>query len=342
MENIFDIKFPIELKVKEKVILKFSNKQGGDYNIFSYYWQCFVWAATIGFLRNEKKSLATGTERIFNLKTMMSNDGDRDAKALICMCIARFGSVDIMKDPQEAIKMISEYANAGFYHIMQLMENGENTFNDMEKVKQEIFSRKYDYNVNTETKITDNDDTCENNNDDYSNQIETPIDNDDNTPWTDDDLEILTLYHRNGADSKFIAERLNRSEKAIKRKMAIMGFIELSLVFNIRNTSSHGLIVDDNNDVVFVTDGQLKRIGKKIYRFNIKPMCITVKEIIHINGKLDKSEKKLVAYSDSELFKEISNGNFIDLIEDFSEGDEYKSNKIKIEGVWYDYCGNMI
>ena len=57
------------------------------------------------------------------------------------MVIAKCGSLEILKTPQEAINIINEYANAGFYHIMKLMENGENTFNDFEKVKQEIFSR---------------------------------------------------------------------------------------------------------------------------------------------------------------------------------------------------------
>lgn len=144
MDDIFDIKFPIEQEIKEKVIVKFSNKQGGSYNIFSYYWQCFVWAATIGYLRNEPRKLTTGIERVFSLNTMKANGGEKDARALICMCIARSGSIDIMKNPSDAIQQISEFANGGFYHIMKLMENGENSFNDLEKVKQEIFSRNYD------------------------------------------------------------------------------------------------------------------------------------------------------------------------------------------------------
>ena len=143
MDDLFDIKFPIENDVKENVILKFSNKQGGAYNIFSYYWQCFVWAAAIGFLRNKRLPLAPGIERIFSLSTMRGNGGEKDAQALICMCIARAGSVDIMEDPSEAIMAISEYANGGFHHIMKLIKNGENTFNDFEKVKQEIFRRDY-------------------------------------------------------------------------------------------------------------------------------------------------------------------------------------------------------
>ena len=80
MDDIFEIKFPIEVNVKEKVILKFSNKQGGAFNIFSYYWQCFVWAATIGFLRNERRPLSTGIERIFNLNIMKSNGVNSTSK----------------------------------------------------------------------------------------------------------------------------------------------------------------------------------------------------------------------------------------------------------------------
>ncbi len=145
MDNIFEIRFSFEQKTKDEVIYKFSNKQGGDYNVFSFHWQCFVWAAIIGFLRNEKKALTPPiADRPFSLNTMLNNGGEKDAQALICLAIAKAGSLDIMKNPTDAINLINEYANGGFYHIMKLMENGENSFNDLEKVKQEIFSRNYD------------------------------------------------------------------------------------------------------------------------------------------------------------------------------------------------------
>lgn len=147
MENIFDIRFSFEKKVRDEVITKFSNKQGGDYNVFSYHWQCFAWAAVIGFLRNERRPLTPPiADKPFSLNTMKNNDGEKIAQALVCMSIARAGSLDIMKEPTEAINLINEYANGGFYHIMKLIENGENSFNDLEKVKQEIFSRNYDIN----------------------------------------------------------------------------------------------------------------------------------------------------------------------------------------------------
>ena len=151
MDNIFEIRFSFEQKTKEEVIYKFSNKQGGDYNVFSFHWQCFVWAAIIGFLRNEKKTLTPPiADKPFSLNTMFNNGGEKDAQALICLAIAKAGSLDIMKNPTDAINLINEYANGGFYYIMKLMENGENSFNDLEKVKQEIFSRNYDI-IETET-----------------------------------------------------------------------------------------------------------------------------------------------------------------------------------------------
>jgi hypothetical protein len=142
MENIFDIKFTYEQFVRDNVILKFSNKQGGDYNAFSSYWQCFAWAAVIGFLRDERKPLGSPlADRPFSLRTMQNNEGEKVAQALVCMCIAKNNSLDIMKNPVDAINMINEYANAGFYHILKLIETGENSFNDMQQVLKEIFSR---------------------------------------------------------------------------------------------------------------------------------------------------------------------------------------------------------
>lgn len=64
----------------------------------------------------------------------------KDAEALLCMCIAKAGSLDIMKEPTKAIDLINEYANGGFYYIMNIMQDQPIT-NDLEWVKQEIFGR---------------------------------------------------------------------------------------------------------------------------------------------------------------------------------------------------------
>ena len=64
----------------------------------------------------------------------------KDAEALLCMCIAKTGSLEIMKEPSKAIDLINEYANGGFYYIMKMMQD-QSISNDLEWVKQEIFGR---------------------------------------------------------------------------------------------------------------------------------------------------------------------------------------------------------
>ena len=219
MEDIFEIKFPIESEIKDNVITKFSSKQGGAFAIFSYYWQCFVWAASIGFLRNERRPLARPTERIFTLNTIRNNGGEKDAQALICMCIARFGSLEIMKHPEEAITMISEYANGGFYHIQTLMANGENSFNDFEKVKQEIFSRDYSFDGSIKTNLVPplSDEELE----DFCDDITVSMAENENDykphRWTAKQIKDLVNYFNPGISSVHLALLFETSEDEIKR-----------------------------------------------------------------------------------------------------------------------------
>ena len=140
--SIFDIRFSFEQKVKDEVILKFSNKQGGGYNVFSSYWQCFVWAAVVGFLYEKPRELKSPiADKPFSLRTMINNEGEKVAQALLCMCIAKAGTLDILKDPENAINLINEYANAGFYRIKQMYEGDTSSYNDLMKVRDEIFGR---------------------------------------------------------------------------------------------------------------------------------------------------------------------------------------------------------
>lgn len=142
MEDIFEIRFAFEQKVKDEIIVKFSNKQGGDFNVFSYHWQCFAWAAVIGFIYDQKRALQSPlADKPFSLNTMRNNSGEKIAQSLLCMCVAKTGNLDILKEPKNAIDLINEYANGGFYYIQNLIDNEENSFNDLEKVKQEIFRR---------------------------------------------------------------------------------------------------------------------------------------------------------------------------------------------------------
>ena len=141
MDTIFTTKFTYEKKTKESVVLKFSNKQGGDYFVFNYYWQSFAWAAIIGFIHDLRKPLQSPmADRDFSFNTMRNGGGEKIVEALICLCIAKSGTVDIFKEPSRVIEMINEYANGGFYYIMDKLDK-EGMVNDFDWVKQEIFTR---------------------------------------------------------------------------------------------------------------------------------------------------------------------------------------------------------
>jgi hypothetical protein len=234
MDNIFEIRFSFEQKTKEEVIYKFSNKQGGDYNVFSFHWQCFVWAAIIGFLRNEKRPLTPPiADKPFSLNTMFNNGGEKDAQALICLAIAKAASLDIMKNPQDAINLINEYANGGFYHIMKLMENGENSFNDLEKVKQEIFSRNYDENgfsisdPKVEKSVVPVIDS--NKNEEYSSTNQSLIDTYSATVrkshrWSTRQENELIGYYKAGMTIGQLAQLFGKEEEVVKEKLSQKGF----------------------------------------------------------------------------------------------------------------------
>lgn len=236
MDNIFDIPFSFEQKTKEEVIYKFSNKQGGAYNVFSYHWQCFVWAAIIGFLRNERRPLTPPiADKPFKLNTMLNNGGEKDAQALICLAIAKAGTLDVMKNPAEAINLINEYANGGFYHIMKLMENGENSFNDLEKVKQEIFSRNYDIDgvpqpIHPVEEYVVPEEAFAKDEEKESKEEEAIVETPTVTPrksyrWTFKEEKELVGYYNKGMTIEQLALLFRKDEDSVREKLAQKGII---------------------------------------------------------------------------------------------------------------------
>lgn len=294
MENIFEIKFTFEKKCRDNVITKFSNKQGGDFNVFSYHWQCFVWAAIIGFLRGERRELASPlADKVFSLSTMSNNGGEKDAQALICLAIAKAGTLDIMKNPHDAIKLINEYANGGFYHIMKLIENGETSFNDLEQVKQEIFARNYQ--------------------------------------MLDSEDKVVAIETDNDAEKEDIASEAQNELEYNKE-----------LDFSIENSAVRCSIKDRNGNRVFVDEGKLKIINGTPYRFNWKRECLTVKCIQRYGDKWIKGGKLLVAYNGTELYEVLKDDTSFEEVEDFHVCSNISENKIKVNGVWFDFNGRII
>jgi hypothetical protein len=165
---------------------------------------------------------------------MFNNGGEKDAQALICLAIAKAGSLDIMKNPTDAINLINEFANGGFYHIMKLIENGENSFNDLEKVKQEIFSRNYDISGTEKPKVESEPymvpEELYNRKEETKEEViegfvsETPAP----TPrksrrWTFKEEKDLVGYYKAGMTIDQLVRLFGKDEDAVKEKLAQKG-----------------------------------------------------------------------------------------------------------------------
>lgn len=161
-------------------------------------------------------------------------------------------------------------------------------------------------------------------------------------PWKEDDLDRLTIYFEHGMEQSLIAERLGKSLYSVQFQLSQLGKIRMPLNVKVRNTDSGGSVINRSGEIVYRDDAPLKIFNDKIYRFNMKSMCLTVKDIKRVDGDWVKGGKMLVAYSESDLYPRLSVSNFIDEIEDFVEGKTREANKIKVKGVWYDYYGDVL
>jgi hypothetical protein len=161
-------------------------------------------------------------------------------------------------------------------------------------------------------------------------------------PWNEDDLDRLSLYFERKMDITRIAERLGKSIYSVQYQLSKLGLMSMPLNVDVKNSDTGGVIVNQSGKVIYQDDAQLKILNNKIYRFNLKSKCFTVKSISREEGEWVKGTKLLVAYYDSPLYPNLSKENFINEIEDFAEGKTREENKIKVNGVWYDYYGDIL
>lgn len=262
------------------------------------------------------------------------------------------GEITARSVVDELITKMEQYANFGFDYIEEQLETDPNYF-----FKESAFLRVFTYFLTTENDVDDTKDEPDPLGDDEPGSLELP--DDDNAeaeeqineealraeaekPWDDDDLERLSLYFERHMELSSIAERLGKSIYAVQYQLSKLGLISMPLNVNIRNTDNGGTIINKSGSVIYEDKAPLKIINNKIFRFNRKPMCLTVKEIMRSEGEWVKGPKMLVAYSDSTMFSRISASNFIEDIEDFVEGETREKNRIKVRGIWYDYYGDPV
>ena len=254
------------------------------------------------------------------------------------------GEVSVNDVANSLKKKMEEYANYGFHYLEEMLENDPNSlFKDSAFLK--IFTSFIRENYNDEDEIETFDEDIESFEDDELEDDaidEESMRAEAEKPWNEDDIERLTLFFEHGMEITSIAERLGKSLYAVQYQLSLLGKIRMPLNVTVKNTENGGIVFNKSGHVIYADEAPLKVFHDKIYRFNKKIPCMTVKDIRRVDGKWLKGDKMLVAYSESALYPKLSNSNFIDDIEDFIEGDKREKNKIKVKGVWYDYYGDVL
>lgn len=254
------------------------------------------------------------------------------------------GEVSVNDAANSLKKKMEEYANYGFHYLEEMLENDPNSlFKDSAFLK--IFTSFIRENNNDEDEIEKFDEDIEHfeDNDSENEEMdEETLRAEAEKPWKEDDIDRLIMYFEHGMDIPSIADRLGKSLYAVQYQLSLLGKIRMPLNVTVKNTEQGGMVVNKSGQVIYTDEAPLKVFNDKIYRFNMKSKCMTVKDIKRVDGKWVKGDKMLVVYSDSELYPKLSNSNFIDEIEDFVEGDKREENKIKVKGVWYDYYGDVL
>lgn len=262
------------------------------------------------------------------------------------------GEITARSIVDDLITKMEQYANFGFDYIEEQLENDPNYF-----FKESAFLRVFTSFLTTEDNDKGTDDEPGSLDDDEPDSLDLPDDEDDSDdepideeslrkeaekPWDEDDIERLSMYFERNMELSSIAERLGKSIYAVQYQLSKLGLMSMPLNVDVKNSDNGGIVVNRSGKAVYQDEAPLKIFNNKIYRFNLKSMCLTVKEIKRENGEWVKGPKMLVAYSDSKLFSIISGTNFVDYIEDFEEGQTREDNKIKVKGFWFDYYGDPI
>lgn len=259
------------------------------------------------------------------------------------------GDINV-SDAANALKnKMEEYTNYGFHYLEEMLEDDPNSlFKDSAFLK--IFTSfiSDDNKENDDVENFEEDiesfegDELEDGGLDDSTIDEEAMRTEAEKPWNEDDVERLALFFEHGMDPSKIAERLGKSLYSVQYQLSQLGLIRMPLNVTVENTGNGGTVINKSGKIIYTDEAPLKIFNDKIYRFNMKSMCLTVKDIKRVDGEWVKGEKMLVAYSESDLYPNLSRSNFIDEIEDFVEGDKPQANKIKVKGVWYDYYGDIL
>lgn len=239
---------------------------------------------------------------------------------------------------------MEEYANYGFHYLEDMLEDDPNSL-----FKESAFLKIFTSFISEDNKKEDDIENFEEDIESFGDEELEDNAIDEETlraeaekPWNEDEIERLSLFFKHGMEPSKLAERLGKSLYSVQYQLSELGLIRMPLNVTVKNTEQGGMVVNKSGQVIYTDEAPLKVFNDKIYRFNMKSVCMTVKDIKRVDDEWVKGDKMLVAYSDSELFPKLSSSNFLDDIEDFVEGNKREENKVKVKGVWYDYYGDVL
>lgn len=254
------------------------------------------------------------------------------------------GEISVNDAANSLKRKMEEYANYGFHYLEDMLDDDPNSL-----FKDSAFLKIFTSFISDDNQENDDVENFEEDIESFKDEELEDDAIDEETlraeaekPWNEDDIEKLTFFFEHGMEPPSIAERLGKSLYAVQYQLSLLGKIKMPLNVTVRNTEQGGIVINKSGQVIYTDEAPLKVLNDKIYRFNKKSMCMTVKDIKRVDGEWVKGGKMLVAYSDSELYPKLSSSNFIDDIEDFVEGNKREENKIKVKGVWYDYYGDVL
>ena len=239
---------------------------------------------------------------------------------------------------------MEEYANYGFHYLEDMLEDDPNSL-----FKESAFLKIFTSFISEDNKEEDEVENFEEDIESFGDEELEDNAIDEETlraeaekPWNEDEIERLSLFFKHGMEPSKLAERLGKSLYSVQYQLSKLGLIRMPINVTVNNTENGGTVINKSGKVIYTDDAPLKVFNDKIYRFNKKSVCMTVKDVKRVDGQWVKGDKMLVAYSDSELYPKLSSSNFIDDIEDFVEGNKREENKVKVKGVWYDYYGDVL
>lgn len=133
------------LKVRDLFSRKQESIARQDDKFFSKYWQVYAWSAIIGFVNDKREKDAQLPHQSSFQFQMISNGSEKIANGLMLMAIGKIEgkTSDDILDSRKLLTIISEYAEGGAKHILELRQTPgyESKFNYIDDYFMEIVSR---------------------------------------------------------------------------------------------------------------------------------------------------------------------------------------------------------